>query len=329
MREGSFKFSVRGLICFVVIIGLMARTKSAAATSRPTTQPVTAPESSPQAVKLLQKVQAKYAVMKTYSDEGQAVSDIDLSKVDFKKIPNLTTRKQKMIEESSLLKNAKKKVYDFSMKLGRPDCYLIEWKQTMGGNIVPLDGAVWSAGEGDFVQTRSQSAPRKMKDRFSALRNAGNVSGRATMTIPFIFFNETSMPLVTMKSLAMEKEERLDGDLCYVISGRAGGHKTFLWISKKTLLIRQKRFLFGGESAIKKTPITPESVKKTLKAMGQEPTTQAVERMKTNMELANMLSTSVKGSIIETHRNIVVDAPISKKQFKFKVPATQTSPAKK
>lgn len=105
-----------------------------------------AEETDPSAI--FKKVMEKYKSMQTYSSEGTIVSDMDIGSMEVS------------LETS------------FSMKLKKPNLYLISWK----GNM--QSGAVWNDGTQSYLYM-GMVAYSKMKSDEMALAGATGISGGA------------------------------------------------------------------------------------------------------------------------------------------------------
>jgi len=208
----------------------------------------------------------------------------------------------------------------FTLKLGRPNLYRIDWEQKVHPAYTNK-GAVWSAGDGDFIMI-TENRYSKVKSRELALGAATGVSGGAAHTIPAIFFGLGRNLLKGLKDVKLEKDEAIDGVACHVLSGGISGQRMILWIGKDDYLIRQKRHVLGG------TPVVPnmdddsinDSIKEALKQLNKEITPEAIAEMKKTMRNAREMASKVKGTMTETYRDIVVSQVIPKEAFRFEVP---------
>lgn len=216
---------------------------------------------------ITKKVQEKYASLTSYSDTGSIQTELN-----GKTLPTST----------------------FSLHMGRPNYYRVEWDNNN------LKGAVWSAGDGDFLQIRSGKYYR-MKDSSRAFATATGVSGGATV-VPQIFFKESRGQAALFSSktqVTREKDEKIGSVDCYVVSCLMGqnpqspikvaGMSITLWVGKKDFLIHQMR--------------------QTIKSM----------------EAGSIANTQVPAvqnySSTATHENIVVNETMTKKDFVHELPA--------
>jgi RNA polymerase sigma factor (sigma-70 family) len=215
---------------------------------------------------IIKRAQEKYASLTSYSDEGKTVATLNGT--------TLTTA--------------------FSVKLARPGFYLIEWEQPVNASY-SNKGAVWSAGEGDFL--RMGSDVKKQGSRDLALDGATGISGGAAATIPGTFFgmnwgNALSSLASSAKRQASEKAGGVD---CYVFTSDLKSQTRTLWIGKQDFLIHQVR-TFTSAAAMK--ALMADAAKRHPKITVHVPTVDSQG------------STST-----ETHENIVVNQKFSDKDF--------------
>jgi outer membrane lipoprotein-sorting protein len=215
---------------------------------------------------ILKKAQEKYASLTSYSDEGRTVATLNGM--------TLTTT--------------------FTVKLARPDYYLIEWEQPVQP-IYTNKGAVWSAGEGDFLRMGNRT--QKQGSKGTALSSATGISGSAAATIPGTFFsmnwgNALGGSVSNAKRQADEKVGEVD---CYVFTSDLKGRARTLWIGKQDFLIHQVR------------TVTSAAAMKAVMA----------EAAKGHPEItASLQKSGLQGSTsTETHANIVVNQKLADKDF--------------
>ena len=215
---------------------------------------------------ILKQAQEKYASLTSYSDEGKTVATINGT--------TLTTT--------------------FSIKLARPGFYLIQWEQPVNATYANK-GAVWSAGEGDFL--RMGSRDQKQATQEMALASATGISGGAAATIPGTFFSMSwGNQLGSLASSAKRQaDEKVGNVVCYVFTSDLEGRTSTLWIGKEDLLIHQAR------------TVTSAAAVEAGRA----------EAAKRNPEIAARLLKSKPQGITstETHENIVVNQKLADKDF--------------
>ena len=169
---------------------------------------------------IFKKSQAAYAALTSYSDDGKSVATLNGTTI----------------------------THTFSIKLGRPDFYRIEWQQSIASaayTSTTVTQAVWSAGAGDFMLNRG-GGTTKYKDKETALAGATGISGGAAAAIPGTFFKmhwgQFGSSTAEQKRLADEKVGEVD---CYVLTRELKGKGTTrtTWIGKQDFLIHQVRTL--------------------------------------------------------------------------------------
>jgi outer membrane lipoprotein-sorting protein len=255
---------------------------------------------------VVQKAQEKYRSLTHYSASGTTVAIIDMS-----------VQEEKPKDDAAGWNKPQRVTHSFSLRLARPSLYRIEWEQKLQPGF-SNKGAVWSSGDGDFVLI-GDSRYSKISNRDLALSTATGISGGAAHTIPAVFFDSSESLLKTLSNLTAQKDEAIAGDDCHVISGDVGGQKMILWISKKSFLIAQKQHILGG--SVRRTEMSDEDIAKALKSLNKEATPEAIAQMRKTMEMAMAMTSKMKGTMTETHHDIILDAPVEKKEFEVKVPA--------
>ena len=215
---------------------------------------------------IIKRAQEKYASLTNYSDEGKTVAILNGT--------TLTTT--------------------FNIKLARPGFYLIEWEQPVHPSYTNK-GAVWSAGEGDFL--RMGSVAQKQTSKEMALAGATGISGGAAATLPGTFFSMNWGN--ALGGLGLSAKRRADekvGDVdCYVFTSDLKGQMRTLWIGKEDFLIHQAR--------------TATSAQAMKALMG--------EAAKRHPEITARLPQSrfTGSTSTETHENIRVNQKFSDKDF--------------
>jgi outer membrane lipoprotein-sorting protein len=222
------------------------------------------------AADIIKRAQAKYASLTNYSDEGRSIATIDGM--------TITT--------------------EFTIRLAQTNLYRIEWQQNRVSSFSAIKTkaqAVWSAGEGDFLELGS-GAIRQVGLEM-ALAGATGISGGAADTIPGIFFklnwgNQFGDSVLSEKQQADEKVGDVD---CYVFTSDSKGPTRTLWIGRQDFLIHQVRTVTSAEAM------------KTVLA----------EAAKRNPEKSALLHTfePQDSTSTETHGNIVVNQQFSNGDF--------------
>lgn len=101
--------------------------------------------------------------------------------------------------------------------------------------------AVWSAGEGDFLDMGS--GVQKQASQDMALASATGISGGAAATVPGTFFkmNWGNQLGGSATSETREADAKVDDVDCYVLTSELKGTVKTLWIGKEDSLIHQVR----------------------------------------------------------------------------------------
>lgn len=244
---------------------------------------------------IVAKTLANYAKIETYQAEGKSVTVMNQGGSD-------------MTLEST-----------FTIKLGRPSLYCINWKGMMGQK-----GAVWNAGEGPFLFMGMGKEYSKMTSDGMALAAATGISSGAANTIPSMFFPESrgSSVLSQLTELAFVKMEALEGEECYVISGKSKVFPAYtLWISKeRSLLIRAEHSMDLPAGADAVPDLTDEQLDAGIKASGGKPTDATRKQLRATMKRAAARVQGMKGTSTETHSNIQINAKLEKEAFAFPLP---------
>ncbi len=110
-------------------------------------------EPSPSAVEILRTAQSKYDSMQSYSSTGEITSSFST--------PGMRSQESR---------------HSFSIKLGRPQLYKIEWEQTSPNFLTR--GSAWSQGNGHFVLVPGKLDPERLENAETALAMATRHIGR-------------------------------------------------------------------------------------------------------------------------------------------------------
>ena len=221
-------------------------------------------------VDIIKRAQAKYASLTNYSDEGRSIATGDGT--------TITT--------------------SFTIRLAQTNLYRIEWQQNRESSFSTIKTkaqAVWSAGEGDFLELGS-GAIRQVGLEM-ALAGATGISGGAADTIPGIFFklNWGNQFGDSVSSEKQQTDEKVGDVDCYVFTSDSKGPTRTLWIGRQDFLIHQVRTVTSAEAM------------KTVLA----------EAAKRNPEMSALLHRFEPQDITstETHGNIVVNQQFSNEDF--------------
>ncbi len=266
--------------------------------SAQTTQPQTTQPSA-----IFDQTIARYQSMSAYSSEGTITCDLDTGNV---KTTQQTT---------------------FSIKLKKPNQYLITWNQT--NQFMPTfvqAGAVWNAGSQPYLYMGFTKAYFKMSSDAMALSSATGISGGAAFTIPSLFlpsFNTQPACFSRLLNPQIQASEQIDGDDCYVIGGPStiSKNETY-WISKTTHLIRKfSRSLEPPPGGIKFPQVTDQQLDEAIKASGQPATDATRQLMRNTMNQAQqaMQTANLKGFSTELQLKISL-SDLKESDFAFQLP---------
>jgi DNA-directed RNA polymerase subunit RPC12/RpoP len=270
---------------------------------------------------IMQKVTEQYESLTNLSASGTAVSVMDISKVAPKNLPGMNqmpggAKNAKAIQQAMSAPIRTESA--LSIKLGRPNLYRVEWDSTVGP--VAMKGAVWCAGEGDFLSIDKTKYTR-MDSRELALASATGVSGGAAATLPSIFFSGQFGLLSLIQKPNRAADEAVDGEDCYVVKGDAMGMGVTLWLSKTNYLVKQKQVVLGGKP--KMSDMSDGQMEEGLKKLGNL-TPQQKAQAKAAMKNMKPLLAQMKGTITETYRDIEINQPVKIEDFKYQMPAGAT-----
>jgi hypothetical protein len=176
------------------------------------------------AAEILKKSGAAYKAMTSFTADGQTTATIDLSQIS-------PTKKPQTFSAS------------LSVLLSRPSYYRMDWERESAGKTAK--GAVWSAGQGDFL--RSGATSTKMKNRDAAMSTASSLSGTLGIFTANLFFDDPDSLAVALKNPVRTNDETLNGEKCYVVSGRIDSQNVLFWISRTNFTVAQVELLLGGK----------------------------------------------------------------------------------
>ena len=244
--------------------------KEAAAAEQAATNAPPPPPPELTADEILKRVGETYKYLTSYSAQGVTIGTIDKSQITpAMKEPQTVTTK-------------------LSLRLGRPDHYLLEWEREIGAQHIK--GAVWAAGKGDFVHPGKVTI--KVKDRETALKTAAASSDTLAAWIAALFFDETNSPAAVLKNCAKTNNETLNGQKCYVLTGQIASQSVLFWVHKSDFLIAKAERIFGGK------------------------VDNAMPAGLTPAQKAQMDKTSkVKGNYIETYQDIAANKTLNPDDF--------------
>ena len=252
--------------------------------------------SDPAAVEILNKMQAAYASMSSYSDTGTCVT-----------------------EQSGSL--------TFATKLSRPSLYRIQWI-THASATTWIESAVWSQGAENFMLLRSpgnhvRENLYRMKDRNTTLEREAS---RGAWTIPPIFFamkkDVADGLLGQSRGFKIQGEDKIDGIDCFVLTGRlkiAEDLPVTFWIGTNDFLIHQSR-----RTTLERTWRDGflEQVK-IQNLLGDKPTSEQIREATKKMQAVktkNANPSLEKVTLTETHKDIRINQQFTDVDFIYPAP---------
>lgn len=212
----------------------------------------------PTAREVLERTQAAYAAMETYQSEGTVRAALTANRT---------------IDTT------------FSIRLKRPDRFLISWVQTLpGGFQQSMRGAAWNDGTGSYLYFGMLGAYAPMPSSLMALSAATGVSGGSAASITPFFIDEfseiTGSLTERINNAVLVGEEVVDGAACHVISGDTWGFRMVLWITKETYrIVKMQREMEQAEEADVVDEFSDEEVRESLNDLGMEDTPENRERV--------------------------------------------------
>ncbi len=230
------------------------------------------------AEEILKKVTALYKGLPSYSVHGETIATMDMSQIN----PILT---QPIQTKAS-----------FTMLLGRPNEYRIDWQHDIAGRT--LKGSAWSTGKGDFIQIAG--APSRVKNRETAFAQTAGASGTMGVYLASSFFEQANSIDAALKMFSKTNNETLDSHKCYVLVGEMGFQKMLFWIHKDDFLVQQAECILGGK--------IDDSILAGLNGV-QKRQAQAAAKM--------------RGNIIETYDNIETNRNVTASDFQVALAVPQ------
>jgi len=249
---------------------------------------------------LFEKVRGAYGSLQTYKAEGTISTAMNTGGM------------------------AVKTEISFSIRLRKPNLYLISWTQNMEMPGMSHSGAVWSDGTQPYLYM--MNAYSKMASDEIALAAATGISGGAAFTIPALFMPwliNASDQFSRLNDPKIETGEKVGDDDCYVVSrASAGSRKETLWISKsRHLILKYSRSFESPEGGRAAPELNDEQLEESIKAMGQQVTKESKQRMRALLkQSAEVLAkTQMKGWSTEIHTG-VSSPDISRQDVTFNLP---------
>ena len=215
---------------------------------------------------------------------------------------------------------------EFSIILGRPDLYRIEWAQQMMG-MVANHGVVWNEGESPRMYMGTTNAWFPFDSDDLALAAATGVSGGAAHTIPGEFFgmHETAIGLGALTGLAYAGEEEVDGTPCHKVTARSivsDAHT--LWIEKERPVLRKVQYELGSMSS---EAINEETIDETIAEMEMEANEETREMVREMLEMQRDMMGNISGHLGEEYIAFELNAEVTGADFAYEPPEGATEHA--
>ena len=249
---------------------------------------------------IFKQVVAAYAAMQTFNTEGTVTTDIGTG----------------VSTETS-----------FTIKLEKPNLYLISWNQKNSGVPFGQAGAAWSDGSQPYLYMGIAKAYSKMTSDLMAISSATGISDGAAFTIPSLFLpglaKEMKAQYPGLINAHLTGTEQVEGDDCYVINGSSNhsASETY-WISKRSYLIRKyARSLEQPKGGIVFPQLTDQQLEQAVKAMGMDVTPANKEAVRKMMAQAASSVKTAKLTGTSTQVYTKMDSPqFTPDDFKFTLP---------
>ncbi|MBE0538036.1 MAG: hypothetical protein IH624_20430 [Phycisphaerae bacterium] len=261
-----------------------------------------AKSTSAEAAFIIQKVLDRYAAIKTYSAVGELLTDVNSPP---KVMPGVLAKMLHLKNRQQTLKSI------FTIKMGRPNLYCIEWNENVG-TAISKAGNVWSVGDGSqglvFEMEKSFEQPLE-----GLVWTAGTMGRIQSST----FFDTPLNELRKVRDLCQQQDEQFEGLDCYVISGKLHSVGHTFWISKKDFLVRRQKSVSGGDGrpVEQRNKLTDEQITSILTASDTETTPEEIARFRAHLADARETAAKVKVTRTETYRNIVLDESVSREEY--------------
>jgi len=263
------------------------------------------------------KVRETYQAMESYSSKGEIITEMDMSNVDPSKLPGIPQNGD--VKDSPLMKSMfqeKQTIkHEFEILMSRNGDYRIEWDQNINA-MMNMHGVAWSKDGKYKLKVSSpmlQQPEMEQKDRTMALATATGVSGGAAHTVPSLFYDVENELLKSLQNQKRLEGETIEGKDCYVISGDVMGQTMMLWIEKESFFILQRKQTIGESKILGN--MSDEDIKAGLEATNQPVTPESIENFKQQMKSMAALSSKLKGTIVEKHRDIRVNPELKAEDF--------------
>lgn len=272
------------------------------------------------ALDLLSKVQSAYTNLTSLSASGTSIMALDLSELTMSDVnPKAKSSKNK---RSANIPKAITNTMDVSLKLGRPNMYVVEGKATtqMGRMSMTNTMAVWSPGVTNYSLTVMGGGGgggyrnyTTVKDRDTALMSGGQPAVLA-MTIMSLFFNDGNTNIDKLvQDWGQTEDESIGGQECSTITAKIFGQKLKFWIRKDNDMILQSQITLGA-------PVTDADIDTAFAAFDTNTNAQQIAKDKAQAKQQMQMMTKIRGTITDTYDDVEANPTLGADDFNYPVP---------
>ena len=190
------------------------------------------------ASEILQKVQATYDALSTYSDSGKSINET----------------------------SGRSLTSTFAVKFARPDLYIIQGTQTIGQTSHTV--TFWPADGQVFMLADQAKYFRLAENDDHILETSTGDSAASGLSVAGLFFHKNSPgshwlgsieKLAASTNVVRQSDEKVAGVNCYVLKMPVMPYWVTLWIGQKDFLIHQRRIVAVPQPDPKDTFIFTET----------------------------------------------------------------------
>jgi RNA polymerase sigma factor (sigma-70 family) len=166
---------------------------------------------------ILQKAQASYDALSSYSDSGKSINET----------------------------SGRSQTSAFAVKFARPDRWVVQGTQTVGQTSHTM--TFWPA-DGQVFMLADQARYFSLAENDDHLLQASTGNSAASgLSVAGIFFHKnwdvSIEKLATNPNVSRQSDEKVAGVNCYVLATTVLAYKVTLWIGQKDFLIRQRNIV--------------------------------------------------------------------------------------
>jgi hypothetical protein len=273
------------------------------------------------ALDLLSKVQSAYTNLTSLSASGTSIMAMDLSQLTMADV-NPKAKNSKNKARGNIPK-AITNTMDVSLKLGRPNMYVVEGKATtpMGRMSMTNTTAVWSTGVTNYSLTMTGSGGggggyrnyTTVKDRDTALMSGGQPAVLA-ITIMGLFFNDGNTNIEKLiRDWGQTEDESIGSQECSTITAKIFGQKLKFWIRKDNNMILQSQITFGA-------PVTDADIDTAFSAFDTNTNAEQIAKDKAQAKQQMQMMTKIRGTITDTYDDVEANPTLGADDFNYPVP---------